>query len=125
MKKLKNVKNIKLPVSAPFHCRLMEPARKVMEKALNDIEFNTPLIPIISNISASPETDPIILKKNLIDQVTGTVKWRQTMDFAKNIGMKKITELGSGKVLTGIAKRMLNNISAESLENPEDYNNIL
>tara|TARA_Y100000991_G_scaffold67989_1_gene50781 strand:- start:1144 stop:2073 length:930 start_codon:yes stop_codon:yes gene_type:complete len=114
-----------LPVSAPFHCRLMEPARKVMEKALNDIEFKTPLIPIISNISASPETDPIILKKNLIDQVTGTVKWRQTMDFAKNIGIKKITELGSGKVLTGIAKRMLHSISAESLENPEDFNNIL
>ena len=116
---------ILLPVSAPFHCRLMEPARKVMEKALNDIEFKTPLIPIISNISALPETDPIILKKNLIDQVTGTVKWRQTMDFAKNIGMKKITELGSGKVLTGIAKRMLHGISAESLENPEDFNNIL
>ena len=116
---------ILLPVSAPFHCRLMEPARKVMEKALNDIEFKTPLIPIISNISASPETDPIILKKNLIDQVTGTVKWRQTMDFAKNIGIKKITELGSGKVLTGIAKRMLSSISAESLENPEDFNNIL
>ena len=116
---------ILLPVSAPFHCRLMEPARKVMEKALNDIEFKTPLIPIISNISASPETDPTILKKNLIDQVTGTVKWRQTMDFAKNIGIKKITELGSGKVLTGIAKRMLHSISAESLENPEDFNNIL
>ena len=116
---------ILLPVSAPFHCRLMEPARKVMEKALNDIEFKTPLIPIISNISASPETDPIILKKNLIDQVTGTVKWRQTMDFANNIGMKNITELGSGKVLTGIAKRMLHSISAESLENPEDFNNIL
>ena len=116
---------ILLPVSAPFHCRLMEPAKKVMEKALNDIEFNTPLIPIISNISASPETDPIILRKNLINQVTGTVKWRQTMDYAKNIGVKKITELGSGKVLTGIAKRMLPSISAESLENPEDFNNIL
>ena len=116
---------ILLPVSAPFHCRLMEPAKKVMEKALNDIDFNTPLIPIISNISASPETDPIILRKNLINQVTGTVKWRQTMDFAKNIGVKKITELGSGKVLTGIAKRMLHSISAESLENPEDFNNIL
>jgi [acyl-carrier-protein] S-malonyltransferase len=116
---------ILLPVSAPFHCRLMEPAKKVMEKALNDIEFNTPLIPIISNISATPETDPIILRKNLINQVTGTVKWRQTMDYAKNIGVKKITELGSGKVLTGIAKRMLPSISAESLENPEDFNNIL
>ena len=116
---------ILLPVSAPFHCRLMEPAKKVMEKALNDIEFNTPLIPIISNISATPETDPIILRKNLINQVTGTVKWRQTMDYAKNIGVKKITELGSGKVLTGIAKRMIHGISAESLENPEDFNNIL
>ena len=85
---------------------------------------STPLIPIISNISASPKTDPIILRKNLINRA-GTVKWRQTMDYAKNIGVKKITELGSGKVLTGIAKRMLPSISTESLENPEDFNNIL
>ena len=112
---------ILLPVSAPFHCRLMEPARVIMEEALNNLKFNVPLIPIVSNITALPHTDPSTLRKNLIDQVTGTVRWRETMEFAKNQGVKKITELGSGKVLTGIAKRMIKDISSESFENPEDF----
>ena len=75
----------------------------------------------MSNITALAHTDPTILRKNLIAQVTGTVKWRETMEFAKNQGVKKITELGSGKVLTGIAKRMVKDISSESYENPEDF----
>ena len=116
---------ILLPVSAPFHCRLMEPARVIMEEALNNLKFNIPLIPIVSNITALAHTDPTILRKNLIDQVTGTVKWRETMEFAKNQGVKKITELGSGKVLTGIAKRMVKDISHESYENPEDFDAFL
>ncbi len=116
---------ILLPVSAPFHCRLMEPARVIMEEALNNLKFNAPLIPIISNITALPHTDPVILKNNLIDQVTGTVRWRETMEFAKNKGIKKITELGSGKVLTGIAKRMVKDIASESFENSEDFDAFL
>ena len=114
-----------LPVSAPFHCRLMEPAGVIMEKALNNLDFKVPKIPIISNVSASDHTDPTELRKNLINQVTGTVRWRETMQFADNIGIKKIIELGSGKVLTGIAKRMLNNVSTECFENPEDFENLI
>ncbi len=116
---------ILLPVSAPFHCRLMEPARVIMEEALNDSKFDVPLIPVVSNITALAHTDPTILRKNLIDQVTGTVKWRETMEFAKNQGVKKITELGSGKVLTGIAKRMVKDISSESYEDPKDFDAFL
>ena len=116
---------ILLPVSAPFHCRLMEPARTAMEEALENIQFNTPLIPVVSNVTASPETNPMILKQNLIDQVTGTVRWRETMQLAKDLGIKKIFELGSGKVLTGIANRMIDNISAKSFENPEDYQDLI
>ena len=116
---------ILLPVSAPFHCRLMEPARVIMEEALNDLKFDVPLIPIVSNITALAHTDPSILRKNLIDQVTGTVKWRETMEFAKNKGVKKITELGSGKVLTGIAKRMVKDVLIESYENLEDFDAFL
>ena len=116
---------ILLPVSAPFHCRLMEPARTVMEEALGNIQFNSPLIPIVSNVTASPETNPIILKQNLIDQVTGTVRWRETMQLAKDVGIEKIFELGSGKVLTGIANRMIDNVSAKSFENPEDYQDLI
>ena len=114
-----------LPVSAPFHCRLMQPAQLIMEEALNNIEFQQPTLPIISNISARPETDPNKLKINLINQVTGTVKWRETMLLAKKLGVQKITELGSGKVLTGIAKRMIENVSILNIENSADLENIL
>jgi [acyl-carrier-protein] S-malonyltransferase len=116
---------ILLPVSAPFHCRLMQPASEIMQEALNNLKFNAPLIPVVSNITALPHTDPLTLRKNLIDQVTGTVRWRETMEFAKNQGVKKITELGSGKVLTGIAKRMIKDITSESFENPEDFDSLL
>ena len=116
---------ILLPVSAPFHCRLMQPASEIMQEALNNLKFNAPLIPVVSNITALPHTDPLTLRKNLIDQVTGTVRWRETMDFAKNKDIKKITELGSGKVLTGIAKRMIKDITSESFENPEDFDSLL
>ena len=112
---------ILLPVSAPFHCRLMEPARVIMEEALNDLKFEVPLIPVVSNITALAHTDPVVLRKNLIDQVTGTVRWRETMEFAKSQGVKKITELGSGKVLIGIAKRMVKDVDNESFEDPEDF----
>ena len=116
---------ILLPVSAPFHCRLMQPASEIMQEALNNLKFNAPLIPVVSNITALPHTDPLTLRKNLINQVTGTVRWRETMEFAKNQGVKKITELGSGKVLTGIAKRMIKDITSESFENPEDFDSLL
>ena len=118
-------KAILLPVSAPFHCRLMKPAKSIMEDALNNLKFKSPLIPIISNITALPQTDRTILRQNLIDQVTGTVRWRETMELAKNLGVKKITELGSGKILSGIARRMIDNISIESFERAEDFEEIL
>ena len=72
--KLNNIKNMKLPVSAPFHCKLMRPAQTIMEEALNKLNFKTPLIPIISNVNVLPENDPDKLRQNLIDQVTGTVR---------------------------------------------------
>ena len=103
----------------------MQPAREIMQEALNNLKFDAPLIPIVSNITALPHTEPSTLRQNLIDQVTGTVRWRETMVFAKNQGVKKITELGSGKVLTGIAKRMVKDISSESYENPEDFDAFL
>ena len=114
-------KAILLPVSAPFHCKLMRPAQIIMEEALNKLNFKTPLIPIISNVNVLPENNPDKLRKNLIDQVTGTVRWRETMEFAEKKGIKKIIELGSGKVLTGIAKRMIKDIVTINIENTEDF----
>ena len=118
-------KAILLPVSAPFHCKLMRPAQIIMEEALNKLNFKTPLIPIISNVNVLPENNPDKLRKNLIDQVTGTVRWRETMEFAKKKGVKKIIELGSGKVLTGIAKRMIKDIVTINIENTEDFKNFI
>ena len=114
-----------LPVSAPFHCQLMKPAQTTMENALNELIFKTPIVPIIPNVNVSPETNPDKLRKNLIDQVTGTVRWRETMKFAEKQGVKKVIELGSGKVLSGIAKRMIKNVVTISIENTEDFENFL
>ena len=115
---------IVLPVSAPFHCRLMQPAQSIMQEALYNLGFQKPLVPIVSNINAKSETDPIKLRENLINQVTGTVKWRETMLLANELGVQKITELGSGKVLTGIAKRMIENVNTLNIENSTDLENI-
>ena len=114
-----------LPVSAPFHCQLMKPAQITMENALNELIFKTPIVPIIPNVNVSPETNPDKLRKNLIDQVTGTVRWRETMKFADKQGVKKVIELGSGKVLSGIAKRMIKNVVTISIENTEDFKNFI
>jgi [acyl-carrier-protein] S-malonyltransferase len=111
-----------LPVSAPFHCRLMLPAQEIMKEALEKINFYSPIVPIVSNTTALAEKDPDNLKKNLIDQVTGTVRWRETMHFANNLGTNRIIELGSGKILTGIAKRMLENVTAFNIEKSSDFN---
>ena len=112
-----------LPVSAPFHCQLMKPAQTTMKNALNDLIFKTPIVPIIPNVNVSPETNPDKLRKNLIDQVTGTVRWRETMKFADKKGVKKVIELGSGKVLSGIAKRMIKNIVTINIETTADFEN--
>ena len=118
-------KAVLLPVSAPFHCRLMKPAQIIMKEALNELNFKVPIVPIIPNISVSPENNPAKLKKYLIDQVTGTVRWRETMEFAERVDTKKIIELGSGKVLSGIANRMMNNIVTINIENTEDFENFV
>jgi [acyl-carrier-protein] S-malonyltransferase len=113
-----------LPVSAPFHCRLMLPAQLIMKEALANTNFSLPIIPIVSNTTALPENDIDQLKKNLIDQVTSTVRWRETMHLANKLGTKKIIELGSGKVLTSIAKRMIENVFVYNLEKPSDFDQL-
>ena len=116
---------VKLPVSAPFHCQLMQPAQLIMEKALNELNFNYPTVPIISNISNYLRYSKLKLKQNLIDQVTGTVRWRETMNLANKLGVNTIIELGNGKVLSGIAKRMIDNVRAINVEKPSDFDEII
>ena len=99
-------RSIILPVSAPFHCTLMAPAADVMGQALAEISLQKPSVPVIANVSAQAETDPANLRQLLVQQVTGMVRWRESMAYAADQGVTQLVELGAGKVLTGLAKRI-------------------
>ena len=96
---------VKLPVSAPFHCQMMAPAADVMAKALADIDFQNANVPVVQNVTVQPETFANVMRENLISQVTGRVRWRETMNFFNQAEVTDFVELGTGKVLSGIAKR--------------------
>lgn len=108
---------IKLPVSAPFHSPLMHPAAETMARAFMQIEAKDANIPLISNVSAEPITNHKEIIKNLISQVTGTVRWRETLSYMQEQGITDIIELGAGKVLSGIVKRSFKEINAVSVGN--------
>lgn len=108
---------IKLPVSAPFHSPLMHPAAESMARAFMQIESFDAQIPLICNVLAEPVTNHKEIIKNLISQVTGTVRWRESMAFMHNEGVTDIIELGAGKVLSGLVKRSFKEINAVSVGN--------
>ncbi len=106
---------IKLPVSAPFHSPLMQPAAEVMAQALSAVKANPAQIPLIANVLAQPITDEKEIVKHLIEQVTGSVRWRESVNFMADQGVTDVVELGAGKVLSGIVKRShkeINTVSA-------------
>jgi [acyl-carrier-protein] S-malonyltransferase len=95
-----------LPVSAPFHCALMQPAADVMAEALAGVTMNDPVVPLIANVAAAPVSDAATIRDNLVKQVTGTVRWRESVEWMAANGVTAMVELGAGKVLTGMARRM-------------------
>ncbi len=110
-----------LPVSAPFHCALMAPAAEKMAEALASVTINAPVVPVVANVTARPETDPDAIRKNLVAQVTGMVRWTESASWlAGEGGVDTLVELGAGKVLTGLAKRIAPDASARALGTPED-----
>ena len=114
---------LKLPVSAPFHSPLMQPAAEAMARAFMEVEAHNAEIPLVANVLAAPETEKKEIIKNLIEQVTGTVRWRETMSFFGENGVTDLVEIGAGKVLTGMAKRSLkqvNSMSVCSIQEIED-----
>jgi len=111
---------LKLPVSAPFHSPLMQPAAEAMARAFMEVDANNAEIPIISNVLAEPETEKKDIIKNLISQVTGTVRWRETMAFFGDNGVTDLVELGAGKVLSGIAKRSLKSVNSLSVASVQE-----
>src|SRR5438045_8357709 len=95
-----------LPVSAPFHCKLMQPAADAMANALAGVSIKAPASPLVSNVLAAPITDPDEIRRRLIEQVTGTVRWRESVAYMAAHGVTRFFEIGAGKVLSGLVKRI-------------------
>ncbi len=95
-----------LPVSAPFHCSLMKPAADAMATALADATIVPPRVPVVANVSAKPTTEPDVIRRQLIEQVTGLVRWRETIDWLAGEGVTLFAEIGTGRVLSGLARRI-------------------
>lgn len=111
---------VKLPVSAPFHSELMAPAAQRMQEALADAEVKVPSVPLIANVTAQEVTDPQTIKDLLVQQVTGTVRWRESILALQEKGVGKFVELGAGKVLAGLVKRIDRSLEAKSIQTPAD-----
>jgi [acyl-carrier-protein] S-malonyltransferase len=109
-----------LNVSAPFHCALMQPAADAMAEALASIEIKAPTVPLIANVLAAPISDPAEIKRRLVEQVTGTVRWRECVIAMHERGVADFFEIGSGKVLAGLVKRIVPAANATSIGMPQD-----
>ncbi len=116
---------MKLPVSAPFHCTLMQPAADAMAAALAEISLGAPSVPVVANVSAAPEADPARFRPLLVDQVTGTVRWRETMATMAEAGIDSFIELGAGKVLSGLTRRILPESRAMPVGSPAEIEALL
>jgi len=111
---------VMLPVSAPFHCGLMAPAAEAMREALSKVTFQAPKVPVVANVEAKPISDPTTLRDALVRQVTDTVRWRESVAAMAGAGVEAFFEVGAGKVLTGLAKRIAPNASATAIGTPDD-----
>ena len=109
-----------LPVSAPFHCALMQPAADAMAEALGKVAMKAPVVPVVSNVLAQPISDPAEIRKRLVEQVTGTVRWRECVLAMAASGVTQFYEIGTGKVLTGLAGRIDKSLKAQPVGTPAD-----
>ena len=111
---------MQLPVSAPFHCALMASAAEVMAEALSQVNVNPPVVPVVANVLAEPIQDPAAIVAALVKQVTGTVRWRESVAFMAGAGVTTFHEIGAGKVLSGLVKRIADGATASAIGTPED-----
>jgi [acyl-carrier-protein] S-malonyltransferase len=111
---------VMLPVSAPFHCPLMAPAAREMEEALAQVRLNEPYVPLVANVTAAPVSDPDDIRRLLVEQVTGLVRWRESVLYMKDQGVDTFVEIGAGRVLSGLAKRMDRALAAASIGAPAE-----
>ena len=113
-------RGILLPVSAPFHCALMQPAADVMRAALETVPLMTPCVPLVANVLAAEVTEPSAIKQRLVEQVTGLVRWRESVQYMKSQHVEVLVECGSGKVLSGLVKRIDKDMTGLALNTPAD-----
>ncbi|MDC0619278.1 ACP S-malonyltransferase [Pelagibacteraceae bacterium] len=123
--KEKKIKSIPLNVSAPFHCSLMKPAALSMQEKINNIKFSNPLFKIINNVTANAEDNSNLIKKLLIDQISSTVRWRESLINMSNAGTKNFVEIGPGKALTGMVRRTIKDANCFSINSIADIKNII
>ena len=111
---------ILLPVSAPFHCSLMAKAQKNMINLISELNIEKPIVPLISNITSIPTQKIEEIRKNLINQITGRVRWRESILYMKKSGIQKVYEIGPGRVLCNLIKRIVDNVEQENISKVED-----
>ncbi|MCK5384042.1 MAG: ACP S-malonyltransferase [Alphaproteobacteria bacterium] len=116
---------ITLPVSVASHCALMAPAAEIIACALTDITFDTPISPVIPNVTADAQKEPESLKKALVEQITGTVRWRESVLYMRDEGVTDMVEIGAGKVLCGLARRIDRSITTQSVETSADIETLV
>lgn len=109
-----------LPVSAPFHCALMAPAAEVMTSALAEVTISTPTVPVVANVRAEAVTDADTIRQLLIEQVTGSVRWRKSVEWMGANGVNEMWEIGAGKALSGMVRRINRDIACKAIGTPED-----
>ena len=122
--KSNNIKNIKLPVSAPFHCKLMSKATEIMKKEINDINFKESKNVLISNVTAGKISNKDEMKKLLIDQIENRVRWRESVNYMIKNDVNHFIEIGPGKVLSGLVKRINKTVKIDTINNENDINNL-
>ena len=118
------IKNIKLPVSAPFHCKLMNSATKIMDEEISDLDFKSPKIEIISNVTSEPVKEISVIKKLLISQIEKPVRWREIINYMINKNINKFIEIGPGKVLSGLVKRINRKVETIQINELDDLKKI-
>ncbi|MCW9033656.1 MAG: ACP S-malonyltransferase [Rhodospirillales bacterium] len=114
-----------LPVSAPFHCPLMAPAAKVMAEALSEVQIRQPIPTLVANVTAESTDDPTEIRRLLVEQVTGMVRWRESVLYLGEQGVDSLVELGSGKVLSGLVRRINRDMTGVSIQGPADIETFL
>lgn len=114
-----------LPVSAPFHCALMQPAADAMAEALASVDMKAPSVPVVANVTASAVSDPDEIRKLLVEQVTGMVRWRESVQYLAAQGVTELVETGAGKVLTGLTRRIDKSVGGTAVGTPADISSIL